>query len=259
MFEISVGAASACIAAGIALLQFIIPNALALVLAGNLSDTHSAVTWSVVSRFILSSTWPIFLSSESASSRAVSPRIAVVTWLKPLTLLIAAIAAVVTPLGLHDGIYPASDLKEATFVYAADRGPIGSGTPARSTEYGFSRTCGDFACPRERQLGNISMVVSYDNNGTNQTVPYRIVSPEIAQSLIDLYESGVKDNPTLSSFFDVQFRQWDTTWNFYYENNASTLSPEWSMLSSAVLDNKVEVLEGIILDMVNGMAMKELR
>lgn len=250
MIEISVGAASACIAAGIALLQFIIPNALALVLTGNLSDTHSAVTWSVVSRFLLSSHWPLFLGSETASSTAVAKKIAFVTWLKPLALLVAAVAAVVTPLGLHDGIYPSNDLKEASFVYAVDRGPLGSGTPARSTEYGFSRVCGDFACPGERDLGNITHTTSY--NGTNTTIPYRVVSPEIPQSLIDLYQSGVKDNPSLSSFFDIQFRQWKKTTSFYIENNASYIIPDWRMLSSAMIDDKIEILEGVILDMVNG-------
>src|SRR5690348_795648 len=113
-----VGVASALIAAGIAILQFVLPNALALVLTSNLSDTHSAVTWSVVSRFILSSDWPLFLRSDHVASPSVAPRIAVVTWTKPLGLLLAAVAAVVTPLGLYDGIFPSRSLELVTFVHA---------------------------------------------------------------------------------------------------------------------------------------------
>jgi len=99
MIEYSIGVASAFIAAGIAILQFVLPNALALVLAGSLSDSHSAVTWSVVSRFLLSTDWPLALRSDTAASDTVPRRIAFLTYLKPFTLMLLAIAAVTTPLG----------------------------------------------------------------------------------------------------------------------------------------------------------------
>lgn len=99
MIEYSVGVASAFVAAGIAILQFVLPNALALVLAGSLADSHSAVTWSVASRFLLSTDWPLALRSDAASSDTVPRRIAFLTYLKPFTLMLLAVAAVVTPLG----------------------------------------------------------------------------------------------------------------------------------------------------------------
>ncbi|KAK5087844.1 hypothetical protein LTR05_002059 [Lithohypha guttulata] len=250
MVELTIGVASACIAAAIALLQFIIPNALALVLTGTLSESHSAVTWSVVSRFLLSSDWPLFLRSESASSNAVAGNIAVITWIKPLTFLITAIAAVVTPLGLYDGIYPATNVQEVTFVYAADRGPLGSGTPARNVEFGFSRICSEFACPGESELGNITQPTTY--NGTNVTSVWRIASPEIPQSLVDLFESGVNDEISVSSFFDVQYRQWKEAKSFLVVENSSFLTGDFRMLSSFILNNKYELLEGVILDTING-------
>ncbi|KAK5094987.1 hypothetical protein LTS08_008383 [Lithohypha guttulata] len=250
MVELTIGVASACIAACIALLQFVIPNALAPVLTGTLSESHSAVTWSVVSRFLLSSDWPLFLRSDSASSNAVARNIAVVTWIRPLTLLIAAIAAIVTPLGLHDGIYLATNVQEVTFVHAADRGPFGSGTPARNAEFGFSRRCSELLCPGEPELGNITQAGTY--NGRNVTTVGRITSPEIPQSLVDLFESGVDHGTSVSSFFDVQYRQWKETKNFWVVENSSFLTGDFKMLGSSILNNKYELSEGVILDMING-------
>ncbi|KAK5072463.1 hypothetical protein LTR64_005065 [Lithohypha guttulata] len=249
MVELTIGVASACIAACIALLQFVIPNALALVLTGTLSESHSAVTWSVVSRFLLSSDWPLFLRSDSASSNAVAGNIAVVTWIRPLTLLIAAIAAIVSPLGLYDGIYPATNIQEVAFVYAADRGPLGSGTPARNVDFGFSRVCAEFACPGEPELGNITQTTIY--NGTNRTRFGRIASPEIPQSLVDLFQSGVNDKTSMSSFFDVQYRQLEETKNFWIVDNSSFLTGDFKMLGSSILNNEYELLEGVILDTIN--------
>jgi len=255
MVEITIGVASACIAAGIAVLQFIIPNALALVLTGTLSESHSAVTWSVVSRFLLSSDWPLFLRSETASSTPVARRIAFVTWIKPVALLIAAVAAIITPLGLHDGIYPSMGVREVNFVHAVDRGPLGSGTPARNAQLGFSRTCGAIACPGERALGNITFLTTYDFvNGTNITNlnTDRVKSPEIPQSLVDLFQSGVSETSSMSSFFDVQYRQWQEGHNIDVFDNSTFLIGAYKMLGSSILDNKYEILDGVILDTMNG-------
>lgn len=248
MVEITVGAASACIAAGIAVLQFIIPNALALVLTGTLSESHSAVTWSVVSRFLLTSDWPLILRSETASSTSVARKIAFITWIKPVALLVASIAAIVTPLGLHNGIYPSTSHQEVDFVYAADGGPLGSGTHARNTQLGFSRICRSIACPGERELGNITLPSTYDlSMQTN-----RIISPEIPQSLVDLFQSGIPEGSSISSFFDVQYRKWQEGHDHFIVDNSTVLQGAYKTLGSSMLDNKYEVLEGIILDTING-------
>jgi hypothetical protein len=56
----------------------------------------------VVSRLIHSSSWPIALGADSASRTGVSRRIQALSWIQRIALVLVAIAAVVTPLGLYD-------------------------------------------------------------------------------------------------------------------------------------------------------------
>jgi len=250
MVQLTVSVASAFIAAGIAVLQFILPNALALVLTGRLRDSHSAVTWSVVSRFLLSSHWPLFLRSDAAASSHVEHNVAAITWMRPLGLALTAVAAIVTPLGLSDALAPASGTTIATFVYAPDLGPMALGTPPRGS-LGFQRVCGDFLCPGMPDVGNVTLTYS------NISSQYYIKTPSIPQSLVDLYQSGLRDRPSsLSSFFDVQTRQYRLTPRIpsYYDtkNNASYMVPSYKPLTSVVLNNNYELLEGIISDSIDG-------
>jgi hypothetical protein len=69
MISITIGYVSGIIAAVIFILQFLLPNALILVLVGYLKDEHTAVTWSVVERNLLSSMWYVKpgLSSQYSS------------------------------------------------------------------------------------------------------------------------------------------------------------------------------------------------
>jgi chromate transport protein ChrA len=57
MISLTIGYVSGIIAAIIFVLQFLLPNALIIVLVGLLKNEHSAVTWSVVERNLLSSMW----------------------------------------------------------------------------------------------------------------------------------------------------------------------------------------------------------
>ncbi len=57
MISITIGYVSGIIAAGIFILQFLLPNALIVILVGYLKNEHTAVTWSVVERNLLSSMW----------------------------------------------------------------------------------------------------------------------------------------------------------------------------------------------------------
>lgn len=52
MLNISFGGIAAIINAILAILQVVPPDALVLILVATLSDTHTAVTWSVVGRSI---------------------------------------------------------------------------------------------------------------------------------------------------------------------------------------------------------------
>jgi hypothetical protein len=137
---LTVGHISGAIAAAVVLLQFVVPNALAFILVQSLSTEQTAVTWSVVSRQLASSHWPLLLRSDAAASTHVSRRVAILGWIKPITLFLIAVAAIVTPLGLHEATELSKDTQDTIFAYVPDTGPIGAGTPARS-DLGFSREC----------------------------------------------------------------------------------------------------------------------
>jgi len=255
MVELTIAVASACIAAGIAILQFVLPNALALVLTGTLSESQPAVTWSVVSRFLFSSDWPLFLRSDAATSIGVSRKISLVTWTKPVGLLLIAVAAIVTPLGLYDEIGPVSYTEDVEFAYVADSSLIGSNTPARSGRgFKFSRLCAGFLCPGDPNQGNITRTEIY-NYTTNETRPYSyyIVPESISPALIDLYQSGIEHaSPSLSSFFDIQSRQWTTWTGDIVERRGSLLGVDYKYLSTILMNNRIEPFEGLIVDSISG-------
>jgi hypothetical protein len=106
MVDLTVGYVSGIIAATVYVIQFFLPNAIVLMLIGILNDTNSAVTWSVVGRQLHSSFWPILLGSDTAASHGVRTTVTFVIWLRPLALILLAISAVVTPLGLSDFVGP---------------------------------------------------------------------------------------------------------------------------------------------------------
>jgi hypothetical protein len=138
MLSLTVGYVSGIIAAAVFVLQFLIPNALIVILVGILGDEHTAVTWSVVERSLLGSLWPLFLSADSAATRGVDRSVCLVTWLKPLGFGLVTVAAIVTPLGLYDAIEPGRRTVSTTMAYVSDPSPFGYGTAARSGQ-GFTR------------------------------------------------------------------------------------------------------------------------
>lgn len=176
MSGITPGVAAALIVLAVAVLQAVLRNALTLILTDRLQETHTAVEWSIISRFFLNSDWPILLRSESVSSRSASRNIAIITWAKPFGLLLLAVAAVVTPLGIHEGISLSSSSTNVEFVYVADQSVFGSGTPPRNTKVGFSRTCTNRRCPGEPDMGNVTTVTTLSND-TNVSSTYYTRAP----------------------------------------------------------------------------------
>lgn len=142
--DITVGQVSGVIAAAVAVIQFLFPNALVLVLVCLIGNQHSAVTWSVAGRQLSHSIWPSILRSDTAANHYVYPSVKRLAFLRPVGLILIAVAAVVTPLGLHDAVLPEKAMKEVAFVRLADLSSMGAGTPPQGKEVFFSRTCGGY-------------------------------------------------------------------------------------------------------------------
>jgi hypothetical protein len=247
---LTVGYVSGIIAAGIHVLQIFLPTALALMIAGVLKEESTAATWSVVGRALHSSYWPQILRSDTSTSDSIDRRIKFLILLKPLALLIVTAAAIVTPLGLYDGILPGRSPQQVPFSYVSDLSPMGYGTPPRS-DLGFNRQCGfDFliVCPGS------DTIISYSGNDTTltTTMPYGYDS-RIPQTKVQLFQSGLAEqSETVSSIFDIQWRSYTTQQGQDVNNGSTFLVGGYRQLTTLILDDAIEAVEGLIVDTISG-------
>src|ERR1700733_1387133 len=200
MIELTVGYVSGMIAAAIYILQKFIPLAIAPIMVGIAGQDNSAVTWSVCAQTITNSLWPKILRADSSASLEVNRKVKLVNLLRPLALGVVAVAAIVTPLGLYETVAPTGFLQAVPFPYIADTGPMGYGTPPRSS-LGFSRKCGGLlpvVCPGS------DTIITYSSNATTSSAHLpNGYDTRLPQTLTDLFQSGLASQPqTMSSIFD---------------------------------------------------------
>lgn len=246
MTYLTIGHLSAVIAAVIAILQFLLPNALVLVLVSALSDNHTAVTWSVVGRSLGNSLWPLFLRSDTTASKDVSTKVRIITWLRPIGFALIAVAAVVTPIGLYETIGLSRKTQMVSFIYIRDVGPMGYGTPPRSG-MGFSRSCGA-SLPKQCPGTTVQIFYSNDSNSYNATIPGDDYDKRIPKDLAKLYQSGLsQQQQSVSSFFDIQSRQYSYRTKNNIGNNTYMVD-SYRKLASLILDDAVQPVEGLIVD-----------
>jgi hypothetical protein len=182
-------------------------------------------------------------------------------YIEVFATVLAAVAAIVTPLGLHESIVPESKATMQSFHYIDDNGlfGLGLGTMPRNNSLGWSRICGAFgpsACPNSDNT--IETFTNATGDYSHMDGPYNTTVP---QRTIDLFQSGVdRMGSTVSGPFDIQWRSlsWsliaDTLpYNYSNANNAPSYAVgQFRIVSSMVLDNKTEVVEGLVVDTVNG-------
>jgi hypothetical protein len=160
-----------------------------------------------------------------------------------VVVALVSIASIVTPLGLYDAIAPPKAQTTQTFRYVRDNSAFGYGTPPRSTAP-FTRECGtDTACPGQSITSNCT------DNGRNCSTSYTTIIPP---TLRDLFGNGsLEMGPSISGLFDIQWRSYSNTTDPFSELGWS-LVPGFRELSNLILDEKIEPVEGLIVDMVGG-------
>ncbi|CEL11612.1 hypothetical protein ASPCAL14713 [Aspergillus calidoustus] len=241
--ELTVAEVSGLIAAGVFVLQILIPLAIPWVLIAFLSQENSIITWTVLGRFLHSSLWPTILSSSTAETANVPWRVFLTSWGQTITLFIISVAAICSPLGLYTSIEPASSPTSHSFQYVGDTSAFGFGTPARSTGP-FTRFCGG-ACP-----GTVEEEVC-ETRGLMQ-VCNSTYETRIPSDLLNVFNEGATAfSPTVSSIFDMQYRM--------YRNSTdpkSVLSwftkPDYRTMSLLLLEDDVRLVEGLITDLHEG-------
>ena len=251
MISLTVGYVSGIIAAAIHIVQFFIPDAVALIIASITRDEQSAITWSVVGQALQNSHWPVILRSDASSTgKGIRKSVRVAALMRPLALLVVTIAAVVTPLGLYETIAPSKEPSDVTFHYEKDLSPIGRGTPKRSS-LGFSRVCGAFlpeACPGS----DVPITYSANDTSTSADLPLGY-DTTIPKNITSYFQSGLEDQPSsVSSAFDIHWRSYTTTGDKRYNNGSRYVLGTFRQLTSLVLDDAIEPVEGLIIDTQSG-------
>jgi hypothetical protein len=168
-----------------------------------------------------------------------------VTWIS----LFIGVAGIITPLGLYDALVQTSSVL-VTFQYLPDTSPFGIGTPPRSN-LSFSRECGSFGfspCP----FSDTVVIDIIDSDGNLQSeLPYGY-NTSVPQFIYDVYSSGTASNTTISNFFDIQWRRYYTTSDPRFNNGSTYLISGFSSMQSLIMNNQTQVIEGLVVDMVNG-------
>jgi hypothetical protein len=250
MVDLTVGYVSGIIAAAVFVLQFLLPNAIILILVGVLKDANSAVTWSVVARQLDSSFWPVLLGADTAASREIGTTVTLIAWLRPLSLSLLALAAIVTPLGLDNFIGLSKQPSPVPFSYPRDTSPMGYGTPPRSGE-GFTRSCGDLL---PEQCPGTTVQITYSSNETTMSAQMDDeYDMRIPKALATLYQSGLAgQSQTVSSFFDIEWRQYSYSVQKGANHGNRYLVDTYRQLTSMVLNDAIEPVEDLIVDTKSG-------
>ena len=248
MVELTVGYVSGFIATGVFLAHFFVPLFLALVMVAVLRDNNSAVTWSVAARFLQSSKWPSIMRTDSSGSKGVRKPVLAVSKLQTITMFLITISSVITPLGLYEAISPNQKPVSKTFGYVKDPSPLGFGTPPRP-EFATTRLCGGrgpgtVPCPGSKTVDRST------RNNTTMTIDYDL-DVTVPDGLTKLYGSGMNaQSATLSSIWDIQWRQYtyDIDEDKMINKGEKYLVGATRTASTVALDNKVQLVEGLVVD-----------
>lgn len=175
--------------------------------------------------------------------------------MKMALAILVAIAAIVTPMGLYESIVASTTPTPSAFHYVEDDSPFGQGTPPR-TDTTWSRFCGArtlVACP------NSFSNVTFFSNTTGDYYNVARYDTQVPEYVIDAFQSGLSGfNKSVSSIFDIQARYY--SWSRESEDpdpkepNNGTKYPvsAFRPIQSLVLEDQVTMVEGLIVDMVNG-------
>ncbi|KAE9371865.1 hypothetical protein N431DRAFT_377905 [Stipitochalara longipes BDJ] len=249
MTQISVGQIAGLIAFAIFIARIWAPSCLVLILSWLLGDRNTATTLTVSAPAFHTSLWPVILRSDSSQTHGVRPVIRLIAGFVTWISLLIAFAGIITPLGLYETLGQTNSVR-IKFQYLPDTSPFGIGTPPRSN-LSFSRLCGSYGyspCPFSDTVV-IDIVDSDDQFQSNLPYGYNLSVP---QFIYDVYSSGTTENTTISNYFDIQWRRYYTSSDPKFNNGSNYLISGFSSMQSLIMNQEVQVVEGLVVDMVNG-------
>jgi hypothetical protein len=185
-----------------------------------------------------------------------------ISFFKTFMLVLLAVTAIVTPIGLYEGIDAEQAENNMVFHYIRDTTPMGYGTPPR-TNVPWSRVCGFLdqvtPCPNDNNEASIFknstfLQINFTRDWYDSRIP---------QKVIDVFQSGAVDlGETVSGPFDIQYRshvksvlddmQRTKDSGPLIDNGTAMTVGTYQPLSSLVLSDDILPVEGLIVDMKNG-------
>ncbi|KAG2186747.1 hypothetical protein INT44_002973 [Umbelopsis vinacea] len=231
LLDITVAKIAAVISAGVTILQFTFGLALVIILVYLMKNSNTPTTWSVFVRMLHYSSWPTILSTDVSNADHVGKRVKLISTLSTITMMLATIAGVITPLGLLPAfrqdaakvdLYPVNDNK---ILYI----PM---TPR--TNYSETRSCSGYlfqAAPCPGQT-----LVNVTGLGALQT------DLHIPQNITTTFTSTPYSSP-----FDLQYRRYVLS-NSDYNVSGLFPRPQLSIANSVILRNQLYATSGLIVD-----------
>ncbi|KAJ8118695.1 hypothetical protein OPT61_g386 [Boeremia exigua] len=240
--------------------QFLVPLLLPLILLGLLQRRSPAVTQTAISWYepLICTAFSALMAADSAATFSAHRSALFISTFRIFMLVLIAVAAIVTPLGLYEGIVGEIESSPLAFHYLEDRSTFGYGTPPRTAASGvWSRICGSnfpIVCP------NSPNNITYSRNASGTFLHYDLYDSKIPANVIDAFQSGLVDyQPSVSSAFDIQYRSYVQSeldldgMGPVIDNGTTTYTKgTYQPLSTMVLSDSYLVVEGLVVDMKNG-------
>ncbi|KAF7194226.1 hypothetical protein HII31_04463 [Pseudocercospora fuligena] len=262
MASSSVAQISALINASLTIVKLTYPLLVSWIAAFSLKPKTNVATWSVFGKLINDSLWPTLLRTDTASGLKVHKGTQILSWLSILAAVLLAIAAVVTPLGLHDTIKPKHS-DSVQFQYFKDvYSPIGRATPERAA-YNMSRKCGNLLvepCPGHSD--GYSTSDAYTRRPLPGEEQSDIISTSIPSNITEVFGSGAdSDSGIIASALDIQYRFYmNYAWNYskFTSTNHSILDGgrprtqgRFRYTQDFKLEDRIIAVEGLIVSMAD--------
>lgn len=182
------------------------------------------------------------------------------TWLSNGAAILLAIAAAITPLGLHatTKLGPSQDVP---FTYVRDTSPIGRATYPRD-HYEFDRLCGMrtiINCPGDFNGLNYTFSPNGSIDRTHVT-PHPYVSSKVASNITNVFDSirdakGLDD--TIAGIFDLEYRTFVNAGekkepplndsSVWVDQGRLRTQGRFQYYQQFLLNSKIEAIEGLIV------------
>lgn len=154
----------------------------------------------VATKVLHSSYWATILRTDSVRTYAVRRPISVVSFFIPAATFLTALASIVTPLGLYEGL-GTGDTEVGNFSYIRDTSAYFYGTSPRG-RYAFSRLCFVYEALGPCPFTNDTIIYSNTTLGEGRDYPNNLTT-DIPPILYKIYSSGTEGIATTISNFST--------------------------------------------------------